>query len=441
MLVKEFLFRAKGRFIQKRALDFFADLTRRDQWSRDQLDEFNWQRRQALVRHCAANVAFYQNQFKEAGFEPGDLKSRDDWKKLPLLTKDDVRAHQDDLISRTHKDVRLPSSTTGGSTGEPLKVFSDPDVPVSAISWRMLQWWGVGPWDNAGYAYRAIPRGKRKRRIDIALWPTRRVYLSAIEMDEPKTREFVEKLRRIRARYLVGYVGALEGISDYLSKTGITIPSLEAVWSTAAPMPESLRAKMRSTFRCPIYSQYGSCEFYFLAAECERQNGLHVSSDIRHIDILPDNPTDPGSVGEIIATDLTNYAFPLLRYRHGDRSRVLAGPCSCGRPYPRIDYVLGRVSDRIVLQDGTKLPGEFWTTIFDDYPDVIKAFQVHQQADYSILIRYERTSPTVASPIDAVRAAIDSATRGRAELRFAEEPVRADDNGKLRFVVSDVKAD
>jgi len=81
----------------------------------------------------------------------------------------------------------------------------------------------------------------------------------------------------------------------------------------------------------------------------------------------------------------------------------MAGECNCGRAFPRLDYVKGRTSDRIRLPDGTSIPGEYWTTIFDDWPGAVKAFQVHQAGDWSVNVRYQPVGPQCDDAIAAVR--------------------------------------
>jgi phenylacetate-CoA ligase len=139
-----------------------------------------------------------------------------------------------------------------------------------------------------------------------------------------------------------------------------------------------------------------------------------------------------------VITDLTNYAFPLLRYRLGDQGRLLDHQCSCGLPFPLMDYVRGRISDQIHLPDGASIPGEYWTTIFDDYPQQIKSFRVLQRKDYSIEVSYEPYIADVSSVIDRVHQDLTKRLQNKVAIRFIQATINNNENGKTRFVRSEL---
>jgi phenylacetate-CoA ligase len=393
--------------------------------------------RQELVAHAAENVPFYKSRY--AGFDFSG-HGKEWFVSLPILEKIHIRQHKQDLISKTVDVQRLRPSTTGGTTGEPLMIYADPKVPLSMMTWRMLNEWGVDVSDNSAYLYRAIPRGIRKHIIDIALFPTRRAYIAAAEMGRPEMECFTKTLLKIKPKYLVGYVGAIDAYADYLNEVGVRIPSLKVIWTTAAPLPELKRKYFQETFGCPAYTQYGCVETFMIAAECKCQFGLHIYNDIRYVEIVDENgqPVPDGEWGDILVTDLTNYAFPLIRYRLGDRGRMLTHRCECGSPFPLMDYVKGRISDQIYLKDGTSVPGEYWTTIFDDFPDAIKSFQVYQYGDFRIEIRFEPKSVNHTAAIEAVKMDLGAKLKDRAEFSFKQCEINNNENGKTRFVKSEL---
>lgn len=427
-----------------RSLGFANTLIKAEKLSKDELARLNWNRRLALIQHCHENVPFYREKFKAIGFSPSDLKAEADFACLPILEKPEVREYQDSLIAETADRSKLRKATTGGTTGEPLSIYSDPNIPLSVITWRMLNQWDVDISDNSAYLYRAVPTGLKKKLTSIALYPTRRAYIAAAEMSRERMSNFLEELKRIKPRYLVGYVGAIDAFADYFKETGAALPSLKAIWTTAAPLPELKRGYFQEVFGCPVYTQYGCVETFMIAAECQKQNGLHIYSDIRHVDIVEGTmPAATGRIGDILVSDLTNYAFPLLRYRLGDRGRLLNKKCSCCSPFPMMDYVKGRISDQIYLPDGTSVPGEYWTTIFDDYPTAIKSFQVYQKADYSVEVRYapgQVSAGEQSKVIQAVQGMLEKKLGSRVALSFHETAIDNNENGKTRFVKSELSA-
>ena len=407
----------------------------------DELLAYNWQRRKALVQHCGEQVPYYRRVFREIGFDHRDLRTEKDFLQLPLLDRETVRSESRDLVALSARHKKLTPTSTGGTTGVPVTVFSDPSVPLATFSWRMLNWWDVDVSDNSGYLYRAVPVGLGRTVADVLSYPTQRAYISASSMTAAETKAFVQRLDRIQPAYLVGYVGAIDALAAFLRNEDKRVPYLKAVWTTAAPMPLGMRKDLDSVFGCPVYSQYGSVETYTMGADCPVRQGLHVFSDIRHVELVRTNMVSGAKeLGEVIVTDLTNYVFPLLRYRTGDTSRAINTPCPCGRAFPLIEYVQGRVSDTIYLSDGTPVPGEFWTTIFDDYTDSIRSFRVHQNTDRTIDITYEGAGPASASAAAAVLRTLSSKLGSAASIRISQGFGASNDRGKLRFITSAVSS-
>lgn len=420
---------------------FARGLEEAERLSPDALAELSWRRRVAMVEHCAAKVPFYRERFREIGFEPGDLRGEEEFARLPILEKHEVRGNLERLVADGADRSRLRRVATGGSTGEPLVCYGDAGIPLSAMTWRMLASWGVDPSEPSGYLYRTAPRGLRGMLAAAALWPTRRAHISALEMDPASMRRFLARLRAIRPRYLTGYVGAIEAFADMLEGEGASLPSLRAVWATAAPLPQPLRRRLERAFGCPVHDQYGSVEIYLIAAECSRHEGLHVASDLRHVEIVEGSaPKGVGEEGDVVVTDMLNRSFPLLRYRLGDRGRLLGRACGCGRPFPLMGPVGGRVSDRIHLSDGSSIAGEFWTTIFDDHADAVAGFAVRQSLDGSIEVRYRpRRGGDASAAVAAVRRSLEARLAGRAAIRFVEGGSDPHQGGKIRFVSSEIE--
>lgn len=430
-------FGTKLRLFNPRAHSSFRHLMEAQELSRERLASLNWERRKSLVEHCAHNIPFYIAKFREIGFESGDLKSEQDWARLPILEKSDIRSHAETIVCPKYRLSKLPTATTGGTTGSPLMTYNDPTVHLTCMSWRMLGWWELHPSDNSGYLYRAIPTGSRRKLGAIALFPTRRTYMSASQMTRENLREFLDTLRSIKPTYLVGYVGALEAFARYCDEVGFKLPTLQAIWTTASPLSQSCRSYLEDVFKCPAYTQYGSCELYWIAAECKKKCGLHIGTDVRHVEVI-DAASDHGTFGDLVVTDLLNYAFPLLRYRIGDRGRLKTGECSCGLPFPLMDYVRGRVTDSIRLSNGMVIPGEYWTTIFDDFTETIAAFQVHQKADLSIEVRYVKKAQAEGGRVaDLVLRRLTSQTGGQTSITLLEVDEIPHRQGKRQFVICD----
>ena len=412
--------------------------------SLDELEHINWEKRKKLVEYAYHNVPWYRHRWAESGVSPPDLVHSEDYQKLPVLSKGDVRRGFADLVATGVSHRHLKLTATGGSTGEPLKTYLDKRWPRHIAEWRMSNWWGLEPGVDKACVWRQAGQSQaRKLLVEMLWWPTRRVYLDAAKMTPEAIDRFISVFNRLKPPLIFGYSGALAHLADYVETNGIRMHVPKAIWVTASPTSSTQRARIESAFDAPVYDQYGCCEVPYIAAQCRERRGLHILHDTVHIESVDDEgrPCPIGAPGKVIITDLENYAFPLIRYANGDIGRALPGRCPCGMTLPLMHAVKGRTTDMVYLPDGSTVSGEYLTTIFDDFPDAVKAFQVHQQSDYSLDVlavpntACGGTENVFRNVVDALVANVS----GQVPVRLMCVDEIPHDRGKTRFVISDVK--
>lgn len=438
-MIKDALFRLKSQIVRKQVRSSLSCLVDIEKTKATTLRAINERRRTEMVLFAFDNTDYYRERYKAAGFNRDDLTQPQNFTELPLLTRSDVRENFEALISKKFDPKSIGITSTGGSTGAPLQVGTDPRYALEVISWRRLRYWGAAPGHNSGYIYRVIPSGLSAVARRALFYPTKRSYLSATDMSDEKMARFVREIQHNRAEYLVAYVGALKILAEYIIEHQIRLPDLKFIWSTAAPLPIYLRQELEAAFGRPVYSQYGSAEFYWIASERKDRKGLDVDWDIRSVEILDESgaPAVDGQFGNIIVTDLLNKAFPLMRYEIGDRSRFLPKERLAEAEFPVLDYVKGRSSQTLKMHDGRRVPGEFWTTIFDAYPTAISGFSVHQRKDGSIIVGFD---PSEKWTPDIERNLTEAILKVCADTPF-ELSVGSrvkQDRGKLNYVTSEL---
>ncbi len=438
--MKRTIFFLKNNLFRYSAVKIDKQMSRNSMLEIDELNEVTLEKLKKIFLYAKKNVPYYNRVFKDIKVD--DIKSLKDWERLPVLTKQNIRDNVDDLIANPISVKRLSKVTTGGSTGVPLTLYHDKNFPLEVIGWRVLRWWGIDPSDDIAFIYRKVRTGWRAK-INFLMWyPTKRVFLDASLMTSKSMNTFYADIARMKPPILQGYVGGVFEFAKYCQKNKLTLDFLKAVWVTSAPLSEPSRKLMETVFNAPVYDQYGCSEVYWLAAECSRKEGLHVFSDTRFIEILDEeNRQVPvGEYGDIAITDLENFAFPLIRYKNGDRGRYLNHKCSCGLPFPLMDKVKGRVTDVLKFKSGKVIAGDYLTTVFDDYPDAVEEFQVYQYKDYSISLfcvlgRMENAQDICNQKVDALRELISDEVS--VDLKIVDKIKH--DQGKTRFIISEIK--
>jgi phenylacetate-CoA ligase len=403
-------------------------------WPLEKLREFQWTELQPLLKAAFENVPFYQRKYAQAGAQLGDIRSLEDFAKLPPLTREEIRAHREDLVNRGHKG-KLIRHATGGSSGSPTHFY----ITLESYDWRCAasvraySWAGYMLGDKALYLWGA-PVGRTSTQ---AAWKMRafrmlrREHMVSTFHQTPELWQSIhEQARRLRPSYVVGYVSSLEEFSRWMLQNGKRLEGVKAVLSAAEPVYQRSRDVVGEAFGAPLFNTYGSREFMSIGGECDRRDGVHVNME----NLLLET-SDSGRTGAILVTDLHNFGMPFLRYEIGDVGELSDQPCSCGRGLHRLMRIEGRVLDVLRTPSGAVVPGEFFPHILKDVPEVIE-FQVVQKRLDHIVLSLVLTNDLSENS----RALLDSEIRkwfGDSSLielqRVSEIPRRA--SGKRRVTI------
>jgi phenylacetate-CoA ligase len=239
---------------------------------------------------------------------------------------------------------------------------------------------------------------------DLKDWPLRdqiktllkrEKYCNSFSMTDQGIADFIKKQNKIKPKYIYGYASSLYLVAKSIEKNNITINfQPTAISSSAETLHDFQRELIEKIFGCKIFNFYGSRETNNIAVECEAHNGLHINASSRIIEILDNNgkPVNDGELGNIAITDLSNHAFPFIRYLNGDVAKLSTKSCSCGRTLPVLEKLYGRSSD--FIYSGTEMiHGELFTHLMYNRPS-IQTFQLtqHDILNYSLLLVPTKTN-------------------------------------------------
>ena len=320
------------------------------------------QRLQSLVQHCYANVPYYTRVFDERGLKPEDIQCREDLQKLPILTKQLVREHFEELISKDVATRRHQNGSTGGSTGTPLRYKTDIQTwnMQWASSFRAWEWYGyhVGERMLTLGGNSLVKIKKRLTPKDIFdLYIMRNMKRSSAEVDDAAMQAHYEAYMAYKPKAMRGYASSLVILARYIAKKNLPVLPMICILTTGEILMPEYRKTLQEVFGCPVYDEYGAGDGGVDAHECLLQDGLHISEERCVIEITnkDGNVLRDWEIGYVTSTDLGNYVFPFIRYQVGDMAYIKPEKCACGRASRVIGQVIGRAGKLLYNKQGVPI--------------------------------------------------------------------------------------
>lgn len=343
--------------------------------------EFQLARIRAICSHANKHTQFYRQRFATLGICQFDDLSWDEFRAIPVLTKETVREEMRSLMSDAFAPDELRKTATGGTTHSPTTLY---------IEWEAYQrrWAATQEWDRRiGYSRRQriaylwgasqdFAAGSWKHALKQHLWSRARFY-SASPLDDQRMEQHFLALKRWRPRLLQAYPSSLTIFADYLLRTRRTL-RIPVVSVTAEPLQAGQAEIIERAFGVYPFNWYGAREVGRIATECDRHDGMHINCFGVYVEIGP--ALDSGSAERILVTDLWNRAMPLIRYDIGDLGSISGEPCPCGSALPRIVELQGRMTDVFFNSAGRQIPGVAFTNRFVTDCDEIREMQIEQLA-------------------------------------------------------------
>lgn len=304
---------------------------------------------QALIRHAYDNVPYYRELFRSAGLSPEDIRTAGDLQRIPVTTKDDLKAAGVERITARGTDLaacRLLHTT--GTTGTPFAIrLARGELQARRlVEFRALLAIGFRPRDRLTVLG---PMQPHAARLHQRLGFYRSVNVSpALSPDDQ-----IDRVRRSRPTILWAYPTVLRALLGRVDDRLETVARPRMIVTSAEVCGDALKARMQGGRSIPTFNFYAANEVGRIAAECRAHEGLHVNEDHVILEcVRPDGTAGPGNDGAAVVTGLDARAQPFIRYRLGDVIAFTGQPCSCGSPFPLIGAPVGRAGDVVTLPSG-----------------------------------------------------------------------------------------
>lgn len=410
-------------------------------WERLPEEEFDAQHAQLLnnlLTYARDRVPLYRTGAWAEALANGCL----DLRAWPVLEPSVLRARVNELRADPPPPTRVVHRRTSGSTGTRTKIAfaREADAWGWAHRYRGLQWHG-------------IPVGIRALRLSSDRRPLRDLLLGQRNVPDLGKPGAVDRAIRFlldeRPQLVTGPPSALFYLARRLKEHGVEAPPAKFARVGGEQLFPFQRAAIERYVGARAIDSYGCTEIGAVAGECPA-GSMHIYADYLHLEVLDgDRPVAPGSFGDIVISGLHNTAMPLVRYRVGDRGRLLPKRCVCGLPQPVLADLQARASDQFEAADGSKrhvssllnlLTGLFASPT----GDVVRDLQFCEAGRGSWRVLVELAPSAGRRVPDAVREHIEGILReaygGECSVGVELVDRIARRAGKLRYLVKETPA-
>lgn len=322
------------------------------------------------VKHVYENVAYYRDLMDKKGVKPEDIKSVDDIKKLPFISKEDLRkTYPYGLLGTDLKNcVRIQS--TSGTTGKRVVAFytqHDIDLWEDCCARAIVAAGGTNE-DvcHVCYGYGLFTGGPGLNG------GSHKVGCLTLPMSSGNTERQIQFMMDLGSTILCCTPSYAAYLGEALADRGYKPEDnkLKAGIFGAEPWTEEMRRSIEKSLGIKAYDIYGLTETSGpgVAFECEEQTGMHINEDHFYAEIIDPDTGEvlpEGSKGELVFTSLDKEAFPLLRYRTRDICILTRKKCSCGRTHVKMSKPLGRSDDMLIIRGVNVFPSQIETVLLN----------------------------------------------------------------------------
>lgn len=422
-------------------------MRKRAYWPLNRLKEYRKRMLSIVLRHAYETVPFYHEMFDKLKIKPDEIKTVNDLRKLPILSKDDVRRNMDRMVSRIYNVKKLKTISTSGSTGKPLRIYisATEDEYRKAKHLRANTALGQRPRDkwvtiSAPTHFSEIPWLQRFLGIYVP---------KQVSVFDDVYKQFTV-IERLKPDIIDGYANFLLLLAKEAEKRGCHAIKPRFMISGAEVIDAYWRRFIEKVFEAPLFDQYATVEFERIAWQCREKNEYHIDFDSIVLELVGKDgeAVGPGEFGEVVCTSLFNYAMPLIRYAVGDIGVAEDDDvfCECGRTFPLLKSIEGRSDSLVVLPDGRiLLPLAFgWAMEFFKFYFEIDQYRVVQKRpDFLKFLLKVRDECNVNEGIIAeelvkhLRSTLNIGSEVVLDVEFVDT-IPLDKGGKLRKVVSEI---
>ncbi|EGR4166555.1 phenylacetate--CoA ligase family protein, partial [Vibrio cholerae] len=316
-----------------------------NEYSKTQLAKYQQQQLQRVLENACQNVLFYGR----LGLANSPIQA------FPYLDKTVLRSEHEQFISQMKPSVVVKGATSG-TTGTPLTILQDMRSVIreQAFIARQLSWAGYRQGDKRAWIRgdMVVPLSQKQGPFWRYSWFEQMIVLSSFHLTPQAMPNYLQAMVDFGVDIIQAYPSSIAALARYLEANQTYYPAkLKSIITSSESLSEEDRQVIETRFKCKIFDWYGLFERVAAIGECEHHR-YHLLTDYSQVELL-----DAGQDRyELVGTNFNNHYFPLIRYKTGDHVHLSENEaCPCGRVFPVIKRIEGRVGDYLVGEDGQKI--------------------------------------------------------------------------------------
>jgi phenylacetate-CoA ligase len=389
-----------------------------------------------ILEIAFSNIKYYERfKFNTNKFTYSDFQQ------IPVLTKQIIRSNTQDLVNLNFKKIEdVICNTSGGSTGEPIAFFQTKEQASHGLAnyFLALNYNGV----NINQTSVNLWGAERdmyniKKRFDIRGLVHNKTSLNTFVLSDDIMHNYIQKLKKIKPKFIKAYVHSIHDMSKIINKHNINITFTPIIQCTTGPLYPEMRNEIKKAFnQAIVFNFYGSREVTAIATEIRDKPDMHILYDNVLIEILDENNNQvkQGEEGEIVVTTLNNFYMPLLRYKIGDRA-VKGDDLEFGTL--KLESVVGRTIGVIHKEDGSRIDGQFFTTLFFN-KEGIKNFQLVQKTISDLQLKIVKSEKFEQEELSSILNRIkEELINTKIDVVFCDK-IDLTSTGKIMYVYSEI---
>lgn len=338
---------------------------------REELTKLQSERLVKIVKYTYDNVKYYHDRMDFAGVKPSDIKGIEDISKLPFMTKQDLRDYYPTGTFAAPMSDIVRFHASSGTTGKPIVAgYTQHDLECwSEGVARCLTAYGLTKKDivQVAYGYGLFTGGLGAH--DGAT----KVGCSVLPASSGNTAKQLLLMKDLGVTALCCTPSYALFLAESLHKSEdfkLSDMKLKAGVFGAEPWSENMRAELEEKLGIKAYDIYGLTEVSGpgVGGECECQDGTHLWEDMFYPEIIDPvtlQPMPHGAQGELVFTTLTKEGMPVIRYRTRDLTSLNYEPCKCGRTAVRMNKIMGRTDDMLIIRGVNVFPTQIESVIME----------------------------------------------------------------------------